>query len=96
MEFKHEDWDKNCESGLLPCANIKNRFICLKCGYDSRGIEYSYLNENEDDFLKKIEDLADKVTSKKAYQEYLDELRFEIEKRIKGIPIIGQKRKEEK
>ncbi len=43
------------------------------------------LEQTELEFLKEIEDLADKTTAKKAYQEYLDELRNKIEKRIEEV-----------
>ena len=41
MTFEHEDWDKDCNGGLVPATNIKNCYICIKCGYNSKGIKQS-------------------------------------------------------
>ncbi len=41
MVFEHEDWDENCDGGLVPAQNIEDCLICIKCGYNSLGIKQS-------------------------------------------------------
>jgi hypothetical protein len=50
MSFEHEDWDADCDGGLLPASNIKDCYVCIRCGYDSRGVKASTEKmENQND-----------------------------------------------
>ncbi len=57
-EFKHKDWDKNCNGELSTVFDNKYYKVCVRCGYDSRGKKFC----NEVKFNQKHLDAKDSVS----------------------------------
>ncbi len=69
-DYFHNEGCTMGDTGWMPCGEKYDGdlILCEKC--------------KELNFLETIQDLSNKTTAKKAYQDYLDDLRIEIDARL--------------